>query len=136
MPPTLVKGWEAPASRSCQLDAHRNPTASTMGGSHYLRKAHHYYTTEERGWCFVNIFGTSIDLQTTRVCLRELPSCSIKLEFSVTLSCALPAQMLLSRLLVAVSQVSGGGFVESEASVFLMIVFVERMCAQLSNVES
>jgi len=45
--------------------------------------------------------------------------------------------MLLSRLLVAVSQVSGGGFVEPEASVLLMIVFVERMWyARLSNVES
>jgi len=55
----------------------------------------------------------------------------------VTLSCELPAQMLLSRLLVAVSQVSGGGFVEPEASVLLMIVFVERMWyARLSNVES
>ena len=64
---------------------------------------------------------------------RPVPS---RLDFSVTLSCELPAQMLLSRLLVAVSQVSGGGFVEPEASVLLMIVFVERMCARLSNVES
>ena len=65
---------------------------------------------------------------------RPVPS---RLEFSVTLSCELPAQMLLSRLLVAVSQVSGGGFEEPEASVLLMIVFVERMWyARLSNVES
>ena len=41
--------------------------------------------------------------------------------------------MLLSRLLVAVSQVSGGGFVESEASVLLMIVFVERVCATIKR---
>lgn len=80
-------------------------------------------------------FGTSIDLQTTRVYVNCHPVPS-RLDFSVTLSCELPAQRLLSRLLVAVSQVSGGGFVESEASVLLMIVFVERMCAQLSNVES
>ena len=75
------------------------------------------------------------DLQTIQVYVNGHPVPS-RLEFSVTLSCELPAQMLLSRLLVAVSQVSGGGFVEPEASVLLMIVFVERMCARLSNVES
>ena len=49
------------------------------------------------------------DLQTTQVYVNGHPVPS-RLEFSVTLSCELPAQMLLSRLLVAVSQVSGGGF--------------------------